>query len=128
MSTNYRLCKYKIEKIVDCFCIDIDAYKTTQLLKLNRKPINRYFNAFPTLIYQHQCSEKEQFVGVIEVDESFFGADSIIHTDGWRGYDKHFCINKIIHFASQGVHINGIETFRVLLNADWQSSIEKKVL
>ena len=141
MFINSKLSKYKIKKIIKCFCIDIDASKTAQLLKLNRKTINRYFNAFRTLIYQHQCAEKKQFIGVVEVDESFFGAarlrgrpgprkrgrgtlkqpvfgiyerngrvytelvsncsaatlqgiirgrvsaDSIIHSDGWRGYD-----------------------------------------
>lgn len=45
--------------------------------------------------------------------------ESIIHTDGWRGYnglvdvgfDKHFRINKSKTFADKGVHINGIESF-----------------
>lgn len=27
------------------------------------------------------------------------------------GYDKHFRINKSKHFASKGIHINGIEAF-----------------
>lgn len=173
MFINSKLRKYKVEKIIECFSIDIDASKTAQLLKLNRKTINRYFNAFRTLIYQHQSFEKEKFVGIVEVDESFFGparlrgkpgprrrgrgtlkqpvfgiyerngrvytelvpdcsattlqgiirgrvsAESVIHTDGWRGYDglvdvgfdKHFRINKNINFASKGVHINGIEAF-----------------
>ena len=173
MFINSKLSKYKIEKIIKCFCIDIDASKTAQLLKLNRKTINRYFNVFRTLICHHQCSEKERFIGVVEVDESYFGparvrgkpgprkrgrgtlkqpvfgiyerngrvytelvpncsaatlqgiirgkvsADSVIHSDGWRGYDglvdvgynKHFRINKSIHFASKGIHINGIEAF-----------------
>lgn len=129
--------------------------------------------AFRTLIYSHQVSQKEQIVGVVEVDESFFGPtrirgrpgprkrgrgtlkqpvfgiyeregsvytelvtdcsaktlqsiirgkispESIIHSDGWRGYgglvdvgyDKHFRINKTKHFAEKTVHINGIEAF-----------------
>lgn len=45
--------------------------------------------------------------------------DTVVHTDGWRGYnglvdvgyDKHYRINKSKHFASNGVHINGIEAF-----------------
>ena len=45
--------------------------------------------------------------------------DSIIHSDGWRGYDglvdvgfdKHYRINKSRHFSEKGVHINGIEAF-----------------
>ena len=73
MFINSKLRKYKIKKISENSRIAIDASKTAQLLKLNRKTINRYFNVFRTLIYQHQCSEKERFIGVIEVDESFFG-------------------------------------------------------
>jgi len=33
--------------------------------------VNRYFLAFRRLIYLHQVSQKEQIVGVVEVDESF---------------------------------------------------------
>jgi len=168
-----KLSRYKVLKIIECFCIDIDATKTAQLLQLNRKTINHYFTTFRKLIQTFQNSEKEKFVGVVEVDESFFGPsrlrgrpgprlrgrgtlkqpvfgiyeregrvyteiisdcssktlqaiirgkvdpESIVHSDGWRGYDglvdvgydKHFRINKSKHFASKGVHINGIEAF-----------------
>lgn len=173
MFKNSKLSRYKIGKIAECFCIDIDATKTALLLKLNRKTVNRYFQAFRALIYTHQVSQKEKILGVVEVDESFFGParvrgrpgprkrgrgtlkqpvfgiyerngavytelvpdcsaktlqsiirgkispDSVIHSDGWRGYDglvdvgydKHFRINKTKHFAVKTVHINGIEAF-----------------
>jgi transposase-like protein len=173
MFKNSKLSRYKIGKITECFCIDIDATKTALLLKLNRKTVNRYFLAFRTLICTHQLSQKEQIIGVVEVDESFFGParirgrpgprkrgrgtlkqpvfgiyeragsvytelitdcsaktlqaiirgkvspESIIHSDGWRGYDglvdvgydKHFRINKTRAFAEKSVHINGIEAF-----------------
>jgi transposase-like protein len=173
MFKNSKLSRYIVVKIIECFCIDIDATKTALLLKLNRKTINRYFTAFRMLIYTHQVSQKEQLLGVVEVDESFFGParvrgrpgprkrgrgtlkqpvfgiyerngsvytelvsdcsaktlqsiirgkispDSVIHSDGWRGYDglvdvgydKHFRINKTKRFAENGVHINGIEAF-----------------
>lgn len=65
--------RYKVGKIIECFCIDIDATRTALLLKLNRKTVNRYFLAFRRLIYLHQASKKEQLLGVVEVDESFFG-------------------------------------------------------
>ena len=168
-----KLSRYKLLKVVDCFCIDIDATKSSQLLQINRNTINRYFNLFRQLIAVYQHVEKEQFVGVVEVDESFFGparvrgrpgprkrgrgtnkqpvfgiyerngrvytelisdcsartlqkiirgrisSESVIHSDGWRGYDglvdvgfdKHLRINKSKYFASKGVHINGIEAF-----------------
>jgi transposase len=72
MFKNSKLSSYRVTKIIDCFCIDIDATKTAQLLGLNRKTINRYFLVFRKLIHAHQCSEKDHFAGVIEVDESFF--------------------------------------------------------
>jgi len=173
MFKNSKLSQYKIGKIAECFCISIDATKTALLLKLNRKTVNRYFTAFRKLIHTHQVSQKDHILGVVEVDESFFGPtrvrsrpgprkrgrgtlkqpvfgiyerngavytelvpdcsaktlqsiirgkispDSVIHSDGWRGYDglvdvgfdKHFRINKSRHFAEKGVHINGIEAF-----------------
>lgn len=173
MFKNSKLSRYKVGKIIECFCIDIDATKTVLLLKLNRKTANRYFLAFRTLIYHHQVSQKEKLLGVVELDESFFGPsrvrghpgprkrgrgtlkqpvfgiyersgavyteiipdcsaktlqavirgkvspESIIHTDGYRGYsglvdvgyDKHFRINKSKSFSENGVHINGIEAF-----------------
>ena len=45
--------------------------------------------------------------------------ESVIHSDGWKGYDglvdvgydKHFQINKSKCFAENSVHINGIEAF-----------------
>jgi transposase-like protein len=168
-----KLSRYKLLKVVDCFCIDIDATKTSLLLQINRNTTNRYFNLFRQRIAAHQQAEMEQFVGVVEVDESFFGptrvrgrpgprkrgrgtnkqpvfgiyerngrvytelitdcsaktlqkiirgrisSESVIHSDGWRGYDglvdvgfdKHLRINKSQHFVSKGVHINGIEAF-----------------
>ena len=68
-----KISPYRVKKIVTCFCIDIDATKTAQLLGLNRKTVNRYFGIFRILIHAHQTEEKAQFVGVAEVDESFFG-------------------------------------------------------
>jgi len=62
-------------------------------------------NKIPTL--------RKVIVGKISVE-------SIVITDGWRGYnglvdvgyDKHFRINKSIHFSDKnGIHINGIESF-----------------
>jgi len=173
MFKNSKLSRYKVEKIIECFCLDIDATKTALLLRHNRKTINRYFGLFRQLIQESQKQGLEQIVGVVELDESFFGPtrvrgrpsprkrgrgttkqpvfgiyerngriytelvsncsamtlqkiirgrvspESVILTDGWRGYDglvdvgydKHLRINKSEHFASKGVHINGIEAF-----------------
>lgn len=68
-----KLSRYKILKIIECFCIDIDATNIAQLLQLNRETINYYFNTSRKLIHSYQNSEKDKFVGAVEVDESFFG-------------------------------------------------------
>ena len=52
--------RYKIRKLVECFCIDIDATKTALLLKLNRKTVNRYFLAFRRLVHAHQLAQKRR--------------------------------------------------------------------
>jgi transposase-like protein len=73
-----------VEKVAECFCIDIEASKAALLLKLNRKTINRYFLAFRRLIRAHQLKQKELFVGVVEADESYFGAQRIRGKTGPR--------------------------------------------
>lgn len=67
-----------------CFCVDIDATKTSILLGLNRKTINRYFLLFRKLINDFQEKEKNSFFGLIEVDESYFGGTRRRGTPGPR--------------------------------------------
>lgn len=64
----------KIRKIIECFCIDVDASRTGLLLRLNRNTVNRYFRLFREAVYDHQMAEFQEFVGEIELDESYFGA------------------------------------------------------
>lgn len=68
-----KLSDYKIKKLISCFCSDIDATKTGEILSLNRNTINRYFKIFRTIIYQKQESDKEPFFGEVELDEAYFG-------------------------------------------------------
>ena len=169
-----KLSDYKIKKILKCFCSDIDATKTAEILSLNRKTINHYFRIFREVIFEKQQQDLSLFFGEVELDEAYFGAkrlrgvnmhqkrgrgtwkqavfgvferdggvytelipnaksetlrkvirgkvslESILFTDGWRGYsglldmgfEKHFRIDKSKSFSNQnGVHINGIESF-----------------
>lgn len=169
-----KISDYKIKKIIGCFCSDIDATKTAEILSLNRNTVNRFFRVFREIIFAKQQSDLKLFFGEIELDESYFGSkrlrgvnmpqkrgrgtwkqpvfgvferdgrvytelipdakketllkvirgridpESIVITDGWRGYnglleigiDKHFRIDKSKSFSNQyGVHINGIESF-----------------
>lgn len=169
-----KLSDYKVKKIIDCFAIDIEANKTSELLGINRNTINRFYKLFRQLIYASQMSDLIKFFGEVECDEAYFGSkrlrglnmpqkrgrgtwkrpvfgvferggrvytelipnskaehlrrviigkiapESIVLTDGWRGYsglvdvgyDKHLRIGKSKHFSDgRGVHINGIESF-----------------
>src|SRR3989344_4940627 len=72
---NYaKISRYKIEKIIEHFCVDINATKTAALLGMNRNTINHWFNVFRKAIYAHQMKEFEKIFGEAEVDESYFGA------------------------------------------------------
>lgn len=165
---------YQIKKLVTHFCVDVDATRTAYLTGINRNTVNRYYRMFRELIFDKQQSDLEQFFGVVECDESYFGrkrlrgvympqkrgrgtwkrpvfgiferegrvyteivpdnkiptlrkvivgkisVESVVITDGWRGYnglvdvgfDRHFRINKKKQFSNKrGVHINGIESF-----------------
>ena len=72
-----RLSKHRVTKIIRCFCIDIDASKTAELLRVNRKTVNRYYNLFRQAIYAHQMEEFFLYCGEIELDESYFGRSRI---------------------------------------------------
>ena len=179
-----KLTTSEIKKIIQCFCIDIDATKTSKFLWLNWNTIDRYFKLFREIIYLDRIEKfKEKIWWEIEVDESYFWAkrirgitgklkrwrgtlkqpvfwlikrkdkswrveiyteiipdckaktlkpiiqwkvdfdESIIYSDGWKGYDglvdvqseRHFRVNHGDHEFSKWnwtwIHINGIENF-----------------
>ena len=64
-----KLTNYQIKKIIQHFCIDIDVTKTSELLKLNRQTINRYYLIFRKATYLHQSLELNKIVGDVELDE-----------------------------------------------------------
>jgi transposase len=69
-----KLSGYKVGKILKHFVVDVEANKTAELLGLNRKTVDEYFNLFRKLIYVEQKAAFEKLTGVIEIDESYFGA------------------------------------------------------
>lgn len=68
---------YKVGKILKHFIVDVEASKTAELLDLNRKTVDEYFNLFRKLIYVQQKAEFNKLSEIIEVDESYFGARRI---------------------------------------------------
>ena len=73
MLQHSKISSYKIKKILKCFCEDINATKTAQILGLNRNTIDRYFNIFREKIIKFSC-ENYRESGEFELDESYFGA------------------------------------------------------
>jgi transposase len=58
---------------MECFCLDLDATRAAALLRLNRNTLNRYYRIFRQAIVAYQQRELERFVGVVEIDECYFG-------------------------------------------------------
>lgn len=84
-----RLSKHRVTKIIRCFCLDIDASTAAELLRLNRKTINRYYRLFREYIFVHQM-QAGPFAGMVEVDESYFGATRLRGRQGSkRGRGTH---------------------------------------
>ena len=72
-----RLSKYKIKKIIECFSMDLTATATSELLGLNRKTVNKYFNEFRELILKDSIQKFQKEIGEFELDESYFGAKRV---------------------------------------------------
>lgn len=72
---NYaKISRYRIEKIMKHFCVDITATKTAALTGMNRNTINHWYLVFRKAIYANQMNEFERIFGEAELDESYFGA------------------------------------------------------
>jgi transposase len=79
-----KLSEKRLFRVVECFCLDIEASKTAVLLQLNRNTVNRHYMLFRRMIFNHQVSEFRQMVGVVEADESYFGPARIRGRPGPR--------------------------------------------
>ncbi len=71
------LSDYKVKKIILCFCQDLTASQTSQILEIGRKTINKYFNIFRKAIFQFSLLQSGSQNGEFEIDESYFGAKRI---------------------------------------------------
>ena len=72
-----KLSRYRILKVIECFCLDLTATQTAALLQLNRKTVNGLYQRFRFLIVLQRMNARGQFQGVVEVDESYFGANRV---------------------------------------------------
>lgn len=164
-----KISERKTRQIIRCFALDLTAAKTAELVGVTRKSVNQIYLKIRRRVSE-EAERASPFGGVVEVDESYFGArrvrgkrgrgasgktivfgifkrngsvyteivpdcrkktlqaiirgrvaaDTVIHSDGWRGYDglvdvgysKHFRVNHSENqFADGTNHVNGIESF-----------------
>ena len=68
-----KISRYRFLKVVECFCLDIEASKTALLLRLNRNTVNRLYGIFRRLIFLHRQSQMKRLAGIVEADETYFG-------------------------------------------------------
>lgn len=82
-----RLGIHKTREIIRCFSLDLTAIKTAEILKLNRKTIDDWYNYFRKVIYSFSVAEKQEKVWwIIELDESYFWPTRVRWKRGrWAG-------------------------------------------
>ncbi len=86
-SKGSHLSERKIREVVRCFAADLTALQTAQLTGLNRNTINRIYRALRERIHW-ACEADKPFFGVVEVDESYFGATRVKGKRGRGAYGK----------------------------------------
>ena len=67
----------KIREILRCFCLDLTATNTAQLVGVSRPTINKYYDRFRKIILFSIREDSIAFSGEIELDESYFGAKRV---------------------------------------------------
>ncbi len=68
-----RISAAKIREVVHYFAIDLTALQAAALSGLNRNTVNRLYRALRERMLL-ACEAQRPLFGVVEVDESFFGA------------------------------------------------------
>lgn len=77
----------KIRAVVKCFAVDLTATQTAQMTGLSRPTINRLYQHFRAILKRH-CCEEAKMQGIVEVDESYFGAKRVKGKRGRGAYGK----------------------------------------
>ncbi len=67
-----KISERKFREIVRYFALDIEAKKTAEIVGLNRKTVQNYYNKIRKAIANYQ-EQTTQFSGEVELDESYFG-------------------------------------------------------
>ena len=122
-----RISEAKIREIVRYVATDLTALQAAALSGLNRNTVNRLYRGVRERMLL-ACEAQRRLFGVVEVDESFFGARRVRGRRGRGAYGKtvvfgiferqvdlgygHFRVDHSKdEFVRRSVHINGIEGF-----------------
>ena len=87
-SCRSRISEAKFREVVRYFSVDLTALQSAELSGLNRNTINRIYRILRELIAQ-ACEDQRPMFGVVEVDESLFGAKRVKGKRGRGPYGKH---------------------------------------
>lgn len=71
-----RISEAKFRQLLRLFSWNIDATNIAKITDLNRNTVNRYLHLIRERIVD-LCNQTSPFSGVIEVDESYFGAKRV---------------------------------------------------
>ena len=82
-----RISEAKIREIVRYFAADLTALQAAALSGLNRNTVNRFYRGLRERMLL-ACEAQRPLFGVVEVDESFFGARRVKGRRGRGAYGK----------------------------------------
>ena len=82
-----KLPEWKFREIIRCFAADLTAVQIAHLTGINRNTVNLYLQRIRWRVLEY-CEEQRPLFGVVEVDESFFGARRVKGKRGRGAYGK----------------------------------------
>ena len=82
-----KLSEAKFRLLVKLFAADLTAVQIAQLSGVNRNTVNRYLRLIRERLFQY-CDARRPFFGIVEVDESLFGAKRVKGKRGRGAYGK----------------------------------------
>lgn len=86
-SKSSKLSEARFRAVVKGFAADLTALQAARLCGVNRNTVNRIYRGLRERIFV-ACEAQRPFFGVVEVDESFFGARRIKDRRGHGAYGK----------------------------------------
>jgi transposase-like protein len=74
-----KISSQKFRLIVNCFATDITSTACGEIVNVNRKTADRFYNYFRSLIINHQLLLRREFLSddETEIDESYFGPSRV---------------------------------------------------